>query len=60
MKQEEARQRLLTICNESGMLRFEVADWFGVHERTLYRWLAGECPIPVSVMKAAELLTKAK
>lgn len=60
MKKEEARQKLLTICNESGMIRLEVAEWLGVHERTLYRWLAGECDIPVAVMRAAELLKKPK
>jgi transcriptional regulator with XRE-family HTH domain len=58
MTQEQIAQKLLDICNKSGMTRLEISEWLGVHERTLYRWLSGESPVPVSVMRAIELLGK--
>jgi hypothetical protein len=41
-------------------LYVEVAEYLGVNERTLYRWLAGQSRIPYSVIRALELLTKDK
>ena len=60
MTSEEARQYLLTMCNKSGKLRLEIAEWLGVHERTLYRWLSGESHIPTSVLRAMQLLVPPK
>ena len=51
-----SRKILLTFCDQSGMTRSELSMWLGVHERTLYRWLAGETPIPVAVMRAIRTL----
>jgi DNA-binding transcriptional regulator YiaG len=38
----------------------QVAEFLGVHKRTVYRWMSGESPTPVSVIKALSLLIKSR
>lgn len=36
----------------------EIARYFGVSVRTVYRWYYGQTKVPVSVLKALKLLLK--
>jgi len=54
---DDEREYLRELVEKTGNLYVEVADYLGVNERTLYRWLSGESRIPYSVIKALELLT---
>lgn len=56
----QERDYLRDLILATGNLYVEVADFLGVNERTLYRWLAGESRIPHSVIKALELITAKK
>ena len=41
-----ARNRLARLRAAQEISRSELAELFGVHERTVYRWETGETPIP--------------
>lgn len=60
MKKTVESEHLRALIEKTGNLYVEVADYLGVNERTLYRWLAGQSRIPYSVIRALELLTKDK
>jgi len=55
-KDEEVKY-LRELVDKTGNLYVEVAEFLGVNERTLYRWLSGESRIPYSVIKTLELIT---
>jgi transcriptional regulator with PAS, ATPase and Fis domain len=55
-KAEEAKY-LRELVDKTGNLYVEVAEFLGVNERTLYRWLSGESRIPYSVIRTLELIT---
>jgi transcriptional regulator with PAS, ATPase and Fis domain len=55
---QKERDYLRELVEKTGNLYVEVADFLGVNERTLYRWLSGESRIPYSVIKALELMTE--
>jgi transposase len=57
---DDEREYLRELVEKTGNLYVEVADYLGVNERTLYRWLSGESRIPYSVIKALELMTEQK
>lgn len=44
------------ICSKGRMTRLEVAEYLGVSERTLYRWLVGDASFPQMVFIALGLL----
>jgi len=44
------------ICAEGRMTRLEVAEYLGVSERTLYRWVMGDARFPRMAFIALELL----
>lgn len=49
-------QRLTALLEEMDILNSELAVLAGVSGRTVYRWLAGETPVPRSVVAMLELL----
>jgi transcriptional regulator with XRE-family HTH domain len=51
------REKLSQAIELSGKTRAEVAEYLGVHDRTLYRWISGETPVPKMVLLSMELLT---
>jgi len=59
-KVNDESNHLRSLIAKTGNLYVEVAEYLGVNERTLYRWLAGQSRIPYSVIRALELLTKDK
>ena len=44
------------ICINEKMTRLAVAEYLGVSERTLYRWVMGDAKFPRMVFIALELL----
>jgi|APFre7841882654_1041346.scaffolds.fasta_scaffold04626_19 hypothetical protein len=52
--------RLYVILEKIGKPRYQVAEFLGINERTLYRWLSGDTRIPKFAFKALELLSEAK
>jgi len=44
------------ICAKGRMTRLEVAEYLGVSERTLYRWVMGDARFPRMAFIALELL----
>jgi transcriptional regulator with XRE-family HTH domain len=44
--------KLLAMVNAIGLERAEIADYLGVSERTLYRWMSGEAAFPRMVFIA--------
>lgn len=52
-------QYLTRLLEDMDILNSELAVLAGVSARTVYRWLAGETPVPRSVVAMLELL-KAK
>jgi DNA-binding transcriptional regulator YiaG len=50
--------RIINILNTLNMPRIEVAEYLGVSERTLYRWMSGDTRIPRMAFIALELLLK--
>lgn len=60
MVNQEHINKLAGLIAQTGMTRLEIVKYLGVHERTLYRWLAGEVPMPPMALRALELLVKQK
>lgn len=59
MSQKEAERlykMVSDICSKGKMTRLEVAEYLGVSERTLYRWLVGDASFPQMVFIALGLL----
>jgi len=59
MSQKEAERlyaMVSDICSKGKMTRLEVAEYLGVSERTLYRWLVGDANFPQMVFIALGLL----
>lgn len=44
------------ICDKRQMTRLEIAEYLGISERTLYRWLVGDASFPQMVFIALGLL----
>jgi transcriptional regulator with XRE-family HTH domain len=51
------REKLNQAIELAKKTRAEVAEYLGVHDRTLYRWISGETPVPKMVLLSMELLT---
>ena len=60
MSGKEAVNKLLAMVNASGLQRVEVAEYLGVSERTLYRWLSGTSSFPRMVFIAMRVLLQKK
>lgn len=52
--------RLHRLLNRLGLTNAEVGAALGVHERTVYKWLSGERPVPKTTYMALELLLRVK
>lgn len=51
--------KLIKILDGLNRDRKRIADYLGVHERTLYRWISGDSPkIPAMAFRALELLAQ--
>jgi transcriptional regulator with XRE-family HTH domain len=55
---EKLAQLVHDICADKKMTRLELAEYLGVSERTLYRWVSGDAAFPQMVFIALELLMK--
>ena len=53
-------QLVSDICANGKMTRLEVAEYLGVSERTLYRWVMGDARFPRMVFVALDLLLPPK
>jgi predicted transcriptional regulator len=62
MPQENTEQtnQMRELVKKTGGSVAQVATFLGVHKRTVYRWMSGESPTPVSVLKALSLLLKTR
>lgn len=62
MSQENQQQQteIYALIKKTGGSVAQVANFLGVHKRTVYRWMSGESPTPVSVIKALSLLLKTR
>jgi plasmid maintenance system antidote protein VapI len=63
MNNNEHRERIITFikCLEKlNVLNREAAAMLGVHERTIYKWMSGQRPIPNTVLVAIGLLAREK
>lgn len=60
MKTREKHARLHRLLNRLGLTNAEVGAALGVHERTVYKWLSGERPVPKTTYMALELLLRVK
>jgi predicted transcriptional regulator len=61
MSQEDAALReLVEKIRKTGMPFVEIAEYLGVHERTLFRWLAGDSYAPRMAYIALKLLAEGK
>ena len=49
---------LSRLLDRLGRTNAEVAQALGVHERTIYKWLSGERPVPQTAMIALRLLVE--
>lgn len=49
-------EKLRQMVNKLGMSRLQVADYLGVSERTLYRWMFGDSAFPRMVFIALKVL----
>jgi DNA-binding transcriptional regulator YiaG len=46
------------LAEKASPTHVEIARYFGVSVRTVYRWYYGQTKVPVSVLKALKLLLK--
>jgi DNA-binding transcriptional regulator YiaG len=51
---EDARE-FGALLKRLGLLRAQAADFFGVKERTIYRWLSGERKVPTAALNLARV-----
>ena len=56
VKIETDREKLVRLVNETKLTRLEVAEYLGISERALYRWMNGESRFPHMVFVALEKL----
>jgi hypothetical protein len=56
VKKETDREKLVRLVNETKMTRLEVAEYLGISERALYRWMNGESRFPHMAFVALEKL----
>lgn len=56
----EPRQRLADLLWKLNVTNKEAAENLGVHERTIYKWLAGNRDIPAMVFITLQLLLDKK
>jgi len=54
-KKKTDAEKLALLLWEKQVLNREAAEILGVHERTIYKWLSGERPIPMMALKLLEL-----
>jgi DNA-binding transcriptional regulator YiaG len=53
-------EKMARLIAKLGMSRLQIADYLGVTERTVYRWIAGDTQPPKMAFIALELLQKKK
>ncbi len=56
----ENTEKLARLIAKLGMSRLQIAEYLGVTERTVYRWMAGDTAVPQMAFIALELLVKKK
>ena len=56
----ESNEKLARMIARLGLSRLHVAEYLGVSERTIYRWIAGDTHVPRMVFIALELLKPPK
>lgn len=54
-KKKTDAEKLALLLWEKQVLNREAAEILGVHERTIYKWLSGERPIPMMALKLLQL-----
>lgn len=59
-EEDKALRALVEKIKNNGMPFVEIAEYLGVHERTLFRWMAGDSYAPRMAYIALELLAKRK
>ena len=52
------KEKLAEVINSLGMQKVDIAEYLGVSERTIYRWLSGDRSVPRMVFIALESLKK--
>lgn len=60
MEQESNLDKYRELVEKVGATNKELAKFFGVALRTVYRWKNGDSPIPMSAIRALQLLLKNK
>ena len=53
-------EKMARLIAKLGMSRLQIAEYLGVTERTVYRWIAGDTHPPKMAFIALELLVKRK
>lgn len=59
-KEDKELRALIDKIKSNGMPFIEISEYLGVHERTLFRWLAGDSYAPRMAYIALRLLTEGK
>jgi transcriptional regulator with XRE-family HTH domain len=57
-KKETDREKLVRLVNETKMSRLQVAEYLGISERSLYRWMNGESRFPHMVFVALDKIAE--
>jgi len=57
MKESDG-QKLTSMINDTKLTRLQIAEYLGVSERTVYRWMLGKPRVPRMVFISLELLLK--
>jgi len=52
------KEKLAEVINSLNMQKVDIAEFLGVSERTIYRWLSGDRSFPRMVFIALESLQK--
>lgn len=60
MEQESNLDKYKELVEKVAATNKELAKFFGVTLRTVYRWNNGEFPVPMSAIRALQLLLKNK
>ena len=56
----DGKTQLATLLWKLQILNREAAEFCGVQERTIYKWLEGDRKVPKSVLKLLELMLEKK
>ena len=59
-QEDKALREYVDKIRKTGMTIVEICEYLGVHERTLFRWLAGDSYAPRMAYIALKLLAEGK